>query len=177
MTEDILPTLNAPRGLDLRVYIDSILRRFRNPAIRHELAQIAWDGSQKLPFRLHGTILENLAAGRPIERLCVAIAGWMRFIRRNSLRGIRVIDPLADRLLEIGRETQGRAVTDVPRFLTLASMFPAALAADARFVRAVSRAYDELDATRFPPHFITAGSHSDSAGTNATIMSTTSTAR
>jgi fructuronate reductase len=31
MTEDILPTLNAPRGLDLRVYIDSILRRFRNP--------------------------------------------------------------------------------------------------------------------------------------------------
>jgi fructuronate reductase len=177
MTEDILPTLNAPRGLDLRVYIDSILRRFRNPAIRHELAQIAWDGSQKLPFRLHGTILENLAAGRPVERLCVAIAAWMRFIRRNSLRGVRVTDPLADRLLEIGRETQGRSVTDVPRFLTLASMFPAALAADARFIRAVSRAYDELDAARFPPHFITAGSHSDSAGTNATIMSTTSTAR
>jgi fructuronate reductase len=177
MTEDILPSLTAPRGLDLRQYIDSILKRFRNPSIRHELAQIAWDGSQKLPFRLHGTILDNLAAGRSIERPCVAIAAWMRFIRRNSLRGVHVTDPLADRLMEMGRATDGRATTDVPRFLTLTSMFPAALASDARFVRAVSRAYDELDASHFPRHFIAAGSHSDSAGTNATIISTTSTAR
>jgi fructuronate reductase len=177
MTEDILPTLEAPRGLDLRVYAESILKRFRNPSIRHELAQIAWDGTQKLPFRLHGTILENLAAGRPIERLCVAIGAWMRFIRRQSLRGVRVTDPLADRLMEIGRATEGRAASDVPRFLALTSMFPAALASEPRFVRAVSRAYDELDAPRFPHHFIAAGSQSDSAGTNATTISTTSTAR
>jgi fructuronate reductase len=177
MTGDILPTLKAPRGLDLRVYVESILKRFRNPSIRHELAQIAWDGSQKLPFRLHGTILENLAAGRPIERLCVAIAAWMRFIRRSSQRGVRVTDPLADRLLQIGRATEGRADSDVPRFLALDSMFPAALASEPRFVRAVSRAYDGLDAPHFPRHFIAAGNHSDSAGTNATTISTTSTAR
>jgi fructuronate reductase len=175
MTEDILPTLKAPRGLDLRLYVESILKRFRNPSIRHQLAQIAWDGSQKLPFRLHGTIQENLAAGRSIERLSIAIAAWMRFVRRNAQRGVRVTDPLADRLLEIGRATHGRASSDVPLFLAIDSMFPAALASDARFVRAVSRAYDELDVARFPRHFIAAGSHSDSAGTKATTISTTST--
>ena len=37
MKEDVRPTLRAPRGLDLNAYIDAILRRFRNPAIRHAL--------------------------------------------------------------------------------------------------------------------------------------------
>jgi len=37
--------------------IDAILKRFRNPAIRHALAQIAWDGSQKLPFRLLAALM------------------------------------------------------------------------------------------------------------------------
>ncbi|MDB5455395.1 MAG: Mannitol dehydrogenase domain, partial [Caulobacter sp.] len=45
MVEDIIPSLTAPRGLDLEVYADAILARFRNPEIRHLLAQIAWDGS------------------------------------------------------------------------------------------------------------------------------------
>jgi hypothetical protein len=101
----------------------------------------------------------------------------MRFIRRNAQRGVRVTDPLADRLLEIGCATHGRAASDVPLFLAIDSMFPAALASDARFVRAVSRAYDELDVARFPRHFIAAGSHSDSAGTKATTSSTAITTR
>ena len=81
MREDVKPTLRAPRGLDLSAYIEAILRRFRNPAIRHALAQIAWDGSQKLPVRFMGTIADNLEAGRRIDRLCVPVAAWMHFAR------------------------------------------------------------------------------------------------
>src|SRR5712671_3340980 len=127
MMRDILPTLKAPRGLDLSVYIQAILKRFRNPAIRHALSQIAWDGSQKLPFRLLGTIADNLEAGRPIERLCVPVAGWMHFVRRQAARGERVTDPLSERLFEIGGACENRAWHDVPAFLGLHTVFPGSL--------------------------------------------------
>jgi fructuronate reductase len=142
MLEDILPTLTAPRGLDLRAYVDSILRRFRNPNMHHELAQIAWDGSQKLPFRLLGTIRDALAAGRPSDRLCVPIAAWMRFVRRAALKGAHVKDPLAAALFEIGHACEGRGATDTLRFLALDAVFPAELRSDARFTQALSKAYD-----------------------------------
>jgi fructuronate reductase len=144
MKEDILPTLRAPRGLDLNAYIETILRRFRNPAIHHALAQIAWDGSQKLPFRLLGTLQDNLGAGRPIDRLCVPIAAWMHFVRRRALEGARVTDPLADKLFEIGRTTENRAARDVELFLALESVFPPSLAGVAPFRNALARAYDDL---------------------------------
>ena len=79
MIEDIRSGLAAPAGLDLDQYIDAVLRRFRNPTIRHLLSQIAWDGSQKLPFRILPTITENLAAGRSIARLSRAARGVVSF--------------------------------------------------------------------------------------------------
>lgn len=144
MREDILPTLRPPRGLDLSAYIERILQRFRNPAIHHALAQIAWDGSQKLPFRLLGTLSDNLQAGRPIERLCRPIAAWMQFVRRRAAQGERVIDPLAERLFDIGRTCQNRASHDVPAFLGLTQVFPAHLTQITRFTEALARAYEGL---------------------------------
>jgi fructuronate reductase len=144
MKEDVRPTLHAPRGLDLNAYIDAILRRFRNPAIRHALAQIAWDGSQKLPIRLLGTIRDGLDAGRPIERLCVPIAGWMHFVRRQAARGERVTDPLAESLFTVGRACQNQSRLDLPAFLGLGTVFPERLVQDATFVNALARAYDDL---------------------------------
>lgn len=149
MREDIRPSLLAPPGLDLGRYILAVLARFGNPALRHALAQIAWDGSQKLPFRLFPSIVAALAAARPIDRLCIPVAAWMQFIRRKALAGEPVTDPLAAQLLDIGRACENRAVSDVPAFLQLGAMFPAALTADSGFVSAVSRAYDDLAAN--PP--------------------------
>ncbi|MGC8520219.1 MAG: hypothetical protein ACP5P4_17140, partial [Steroidobacteraceae bacterium] len=39
-------------------YIHATLERLRNPSVRHQLAQIAWDGSQKLPVRLLASAAE-----------------------------------------------------------------------------------------------------------------------
>ena len=146
MKRDILPTLKAPRGLDLAVYIQAILKRFRNPAIRHALAQIAWDGSQKLPFRLLGTLQDNLRSGRPIDRLCVPIAAWMHFVRRKAADGEQVVDPLAKRLFDIGRSCQNRAAVDLPLFLALDMVFAPELAGNELFSSALARAYDGLAA-------------------------------
>jgi fructuronate reductase len=144
MLEDILPSLAPPSGLVLREYVETILSRFRNPEIRHPLAQIAWDGSQKLPFRLFGTIADSIAAGRPIDRLCMPVAAWMHFVRTRAQQALRVIDPLADQLFEIGVACRNGAASDVPRFLALSTVFPHELRDARRFVIALNRAYDRL---------------------------------
>ena len=148
MKRDILPTLEAPRGLNLDTYIQAILKRFRNPAIRHALAQIAWDGSQKLPFRLLGTIHDNLQAGRPIDRLCVPVAAWMHFVRRKAADGEQVVDPLAKRLFDIGKSCQNRASADLPMFLSLEQVFAPSLVGNEIFTSGLARAYDGLAAGR-----------------------------
>ena len=142
MTRDILPSLEAPRGLDLPDYIRAILERFRNPSTHHELAQIAWDGSQKLPFRILGTIRDALTAGRPPDRLCLPLAAWMRFIQRAARRGDKVNDPLAAKLIEIGNACVGRGSSDVPLFLALDTVFPADLRDEPRFTRPLIQIYD-----------------------------------
>lgn len=148
MRQDIVPTLQLPRGFDPDAYIDAILARFRNPAIAHRLAQIAWDGSQKIPVRLLGTIADALAAGRPIERLCLPVAGWLHFVRRQARHGVPIVDPLAATLAAIGRETTGEATHDVAAFLAMDSVF-GVLAADTRFREVLARAYAALgDATQ-----------------------------
>lgn len=143
MREDIAPTLSPMPGFDPQHYTGAILARFRNPAIRHLLAQIAWDGSQKLPVRLLGTIADALAASRRIDRLCLPIAAWMQFVRRQARDGVALVDPLGETLAAIGRSTNGNAGHDVGAFLALDAVF-APLSADARFAEALRSTYASL---------------------------------
>jgi fructuronate reductase len=140
MRQDAAATLTPTPGLDVQDYIGQVLARFRNPAIAHTLGQIAWDGSQKLPFRLLQTIGEALAAGRPITRPALGIAAWMQFVRRQTKAGRPIADPLADLLQAASEDAQ-----PVARFLELAAVFPPALARDPRFVATVGDAYDRLE--------------------------------
>jgi fructuronate reductase len=125
--EDIAASLR-PSPLDLEAYAGEILQRFRNPAIGHKLSQIAWDGSQKLPYRLLDTIADALANGRPLERLAVPVAAWMLFVQRQARAGVEIVDPLGGELARIGLEEGAEE-----KLLGLRQVFPAALAADDRF--------------------------------------------
>jgi fructuronate reductase len=146
MREDIMPSLPPPADFSLPAYIDAVLERFRNPAMRHLTAQIAWDGSQKLGPRLLGTIAEAMKAGRPIGRLCVPLAAWMLFIRMKTARDEPITDPLRDRLKSIALDCTGHAETDVPKFLALDAVFPRRLAVNDLFATAIAKAYDGLAA-------------------------------
>ena len=170
MVEDIAPSVVAPRGLDLPDYIESVLRRFRNPALRHLLSQIAWDGSQKLPFRFLGTVLDAIEARRPLARLCMPIAAWFHFVRRKALRGERAVDPLAEQLFEVGAACNGEAVHDVRAFLALDRVFSAAARGERR-----DSSRRSTQCVR-GSYFSNAGSHSESCGTYATISRTTNEA-
>ena len=128
--EDIIPALTP--SFDLRAYAGEILDRFRNPAIGHKLSQIAWDGSQKLPYRLLDSVADALAAGRSVERLAVPIAAWMLFVERQSLASVPIVDPLSGILAEIGRS--GDLVRDL---LGLRQIFPESLARNEAFCTTV----------------------------------------
>lgn len=143
LTKDVVPSLSAPTGIDLDSYIQAIFRRFRNRAIRHNLAQIAWDGSQKIPIRILATVSDALRAGRPIARLCVPVAAWMQFVRSAAAEGRAITDPIADQLLAIGRRCANKAPLDVPLFLALEPVF-GALARNETFVQGVEVAYTIL---------------------------------
>jgi fructuronate reductase len=144
MVEDIQPTLAVPGGEDLAAYRQSILQRFENPAIRHQLAQIAGDGSQKLPIRILGTIDDAIRARRPLARLALPIAAWMHFIRKQAAVATPIVDPLHEQLAACGRSTTGDSRHDLPLFLNLPGVFSASLALDARFVQVLGGAYDAI---------------------------------
>jgi fructuronate reductase len=143
MRDAIAPAIAMPRGLDTHVYIDAILDRFRNPAIRHLLSQIAWDGSQKLPVRLLSTIADALEASQPIDALCLPIAAWLHFVRRQVDRGVALVDPLNDTLTAAARACTGSAQADMQIFLNIDGVF-APLRDDERFTRALRDAYVAL---------------------------------
>lgn len=126
--EEIMPAVAAPPGVSLPDYADALFDRYANPAIRHRTWQIAMDGSQKLPQRLLGTLRENIAAGRESPALCLAVAGWMRYVAGTDETGgtIDVRDPLADLLRDTATDAAPGTVTAL---LSLEQIFPADLAA------------------------------------------------
>lgn len=143
MISDVVPLLQAPKGLDLVDYSEAILKRFRNPAIRHLLSQIAWDGSQKLPIRLLSSLSEALAKGQDVTRFGVPLAAWMRFIRAKAINGDALIDPLAADLIGLSKTLKDEP-SDVAVFLGFRAVFPADLANDPRVVAAIETAYQTL---------------------------------
>lgn len=101
LRDEVAPTVAAELpGFDLAAYGAQLRQRFANPALAHRCAQIAMDGSQKLPQRWLGTVRDRLAAGAPIEHLALALAAWCTHLRGHDEAGraYPVDDPLAPEL-------------------------------------------------------------------------------
>ena len=76
MTFEAAPSVVTADGQDLAVYADQLLARFADPALRHRLAQIAMDGTQKIPQRWLETALWHLAQGSDVPAIREAFAAW-----------------------------------------------------------------------------------------------------
>ncbi|MFD2792048.1 mannitol dehydrogenase family protein [Promicromonospora vindobonensis] len=68
----------------IAAYRTALLARFRNPAIRHRLDQIAADGSQKLPVRIVPTVRAERAAGRLAQGGARVLAAWILHLRAGA---------------------------------------------------------------------------------------------
>ena len=146
MNDEVTSTLKVPPGADIAAYKAALLRRFRNPGLRHRTWQIAMDGSQKLPQRLLGTIRDRIAAGHSIDGLALGVAAWMRYVTGIDEQGaaIDVRDPLRDEL----RARADAAGRDAPRLaaslLAVEQVFGRDLPANPHFTMAVTAALDSL---------------------------------
>ncbi|GLU34805.1 mannitol dehydrogenase family protein [Trinickia caryophylli] len=139
MTDEIAPTLRVPASFDTNAYRDALLERFANPALKHRCAQIAMDGSQKIPPRLLAPIAERLASGQPFARLALALAAWMRFVQGRADDGTRyeISDPLAARLSAAAVPCGDSPEALVQALLNVREVFPEALACEPRLRRAL----------------------------------------
>jgi fructuronate reductase len=146
MNVEVTPTLMVPPGADIESYKQALLRRFRNPGLRHRTWQIAMDGSQKLPQRLLGTIRDRLKAGQSFDALALGVAAWMAYVTGIDEKGdaIDVRDPLRD-VLRARADAAGRdAAKLAPALFSVVEIFGRDLPADAAFTTAVTRSLDSL---------------------------------
>ncbi len=140
-------TLLLPAGVDATRYARSLLARFANPALRHRTAQIAMDGSQKLPQRLFAPALERLATGRAAPRLALGVAAWLRFVRGIADDGAQLPldDPHARNLRAAATAApNARALRDA--IFAMPGIVPPALAVEAGFAADVLAALESLAA-------------------------------
>lgn len=108
LTQDILPTITPPTGLDLVEYSNNILKRFSNDSLKHLTAQIALDGSQKIPLRWIPTIENNLSVGKTSEHLLLAVSAWLLYLRpdlshKESSTPWHIGDPLKETFHQIAQ--------------------------------------------------------------------------
>jgi fructuronate reductase len=142
MMAEVAPTLDVPTDLD--AYQTSLIARFANPALAHRTGQIAMDGSQKLPQRLLGPTRDRLRAGAPIDRLCLAVAAWIRYASGRDEHGRPIVGivPLADRFAALaasaGIGAGGDATPLAARFFALGEVFGTDLPQDERFTAPVT---------------------------------------
>ena len=140
--DDAATTLTMPAGADVAAYKRALMERYANPALKHRTWQICMDGSQKLPQRLLGSIRDRLAAGAPIDRLVMGVAGWMRYVTGVDEAGqaIDVRDPLAGRLRSIADQAGIVAERLAPALFGVPEVFGRELGVDPRFRAAVTSA-------------------------------------
>lgn len=101
MRSEAAASLTPAPGQDLGGYADALLARFANSALRHRLAQIAVDGSQKIPQRWLETLAHHQQRGAECPAILTALAAWLLHVRGDNGP---VDDPMAANLQAAWRE-------------------------------------------------------------------------
>jgi fructuronate reductase len=151
LMKEVAATLRMPESVDLSAYRSALLIRFANPALKHRTAQIAMDGSQKMPPRLFAPALDLLTRGLSAPNVALATAAWLRFLQGRDDKGatLSVDDPMKDALLKAVRSaTDLRSSRDA--IFAMQDIVPPQLAASADFRDLVLTAL-ELLTTRGVP--------------------------
>lgn len=145
LMQEIATTLHLPASVDLAAYRRALLARFANPALHHRTAQIAMDGSQKLPQRLFAPALVRVTARRAAPRIALGVAAWLRFLQGRSDDGtaLQVDDPKADTLTRAARAAPD-ARTLCNAIFAMRDVVPSALAESDSFRNEVLTALDQI---------------------------------
>lgn len=109
MREEAAPTISAGADQDLPAYADALVARFANPALNHQLIQIAMDGSQKIPQRWLETLAAHQRDGRQCPAILTALAAWLRHIRGDRRT---VDDPMEQQLQDAWQSVEVNGIVE-----------------------------------------------------------------
>lgn len=104
-SEEALPTVGQVPGIDLGAYTETLLERFRNPAIRDTLARLAMDASERIPKFVLPVVRDRMDAGGSVAWSAAIIASWARYAEGIDEQGqpIDIVDSRRDRLMASAR--------------------------------------------------------------------------
>ena len=119
MRVEALPGVPETQGLDLTAYADVLLERFADPALGHRLAQIAMDGTQKIPQRWLDTALACQEAGKDCPAIVAAFDAWLWHLADARF----VDDPLGPELTSL-MANRGRGAVIARCFTDPAPLWP-----------------------------------------------------
>jgi mannitol 2-dehydrogenase len=141
MAEEITPSLPEVPGVDLAAYQATLLDRLANPRMADQLARLSRRGSDKIPNYILPSVRAAVEDGRPHGLLCLAVAGWLRFLRGADYAGKEVpIQGPRPELVPIAQEAGG----DATPLLSERDVFDS-IGQDPRFAGCVQRALTALD--------------------------------
>ncbi|MDN5789963.1 MAG: mannitol dehydrogenase family protein [Micrococcales bacterium] len=103
------PHLSLP-ATEVADYRQALLERYGNPRIRHMLAQIAADGSQKVPIRVLPVLRAELDRGRVAPGATRILAAWIAHLRG---RGAPVSDAGAVEFAAVAQGSSAEAAAAV----------------------------------------------------------------
>jgi fructuronate reductase len=125
MLEEIAPTLTDLGDFDVPDYCQALLSRFANPGLEHRTAQIAMDGSQKIPQRVLPPLRLQLQRGCPGEATSLVLAARMHYLRGrdDSGRELVIDDPMAGEFARIATQHGGQHEAFLDAVLGLKNLF------------------------------------------------------
>ena len=120
-------------AVDLDDYCAALLKRFANNSLHHQLAQIAMDGSQKVPQRWLRGVIDRRQQGLDSPIAAMALACWMAHLRGEGVQGASypINDPLAESLKQCVDDDSSAYVA---KLMTLDGLVPPACRDDNRFI-------------------------------------------
>lgn len=85
MAKEAQPVTDTPNSVDIEHYQKSVLARFRNSSVPYSTAQVATNGSLKLPQRILPSIEAHRYNGDLPDRLCTVVAAWLACITDKDI--------------------------------------------------------------------------------------------
>ncbi|MBA7845172.1 mannitol dehydrogenase family protein [Klebsiella sp. RHBSTW-00484] len=143
MINEQAQTLDPQLNIPLENYADLLLERFSNRNVKHRTAQIAMDGSQKLPQRaLTPWIILHQQNKNP-RALSILVAGWLHYVIKNIGDKQNISDPLLPLFIE-AISGQHPAWQQALSLLKIESIF-GELNNDPDFVEEIKNAFTRID--------------------------------
>jgi len=105
MQQEARPTLEPVPGVDLDDYIQTLMLRFGNEAVRDTLARLCAASSDRIPKWLLPVIRQNLTTGGPVARSAAIVASWARYAEGTDEAGqpIDVVDAARGEVMAMAR--------------------------------------------------------------------------